>query len=251
MEISPELARTLPAEVLKLIQDLVARVAALEAENAALRAENADLKRRLGMNSSNSSKPPSSDALTKPNPPERDSKPKPRGGRPGKTRHDFGKPDKTSELRATHCPDCDVALESDGKLVDRRQVAELIEKPFEITEYLAFEQTCPCCGKVIAPPIPTDVLVGFSLGPNMIAFIGLLDHFGNIRQAKMATILREGFNLPISEGTLANANRWLHAALAAPVAELKEILPAQSHVHGDETGWSIDGFKHWVWTVST
>jgi transposase len=212
MEISPELTRTLPPEVLKLIQDLMARVSTLEAENA-------ELKRRLGMNSKNSSKPPSSDALTKANPPERDSKPKPRGGRPGKTRHDFGTPDKTEELRATHCPDCNVSLEAAGKLVDRRQVAELVEKPFIITEYLAFEQTCSCCGKVIPPPIPDDVL--------------------------------PGFNLPISEGTLNNANLWLHAALAAPVAELKEILPAQPHVHGDETGWNIDGFKHWVWTVST
>jgi transposase len=48
-------------------------IAALQAENALLRAENAaligrlaDLERRLGLNSSNSGKPPSSDGLKKP-----------------------------------------------------------------------------------------------------------------------------------------------------------------------------------------
>ncbi len=50
-----------------------AAMAALQAENAVLRSENAaligrlaDLERRLGLNSSNSGKPPSSDGLKKP-----------------------------------------------------------------------------------------------------------------------------------------------------------------------------------------
>jgi Family of unknown function (DUF6444) len=42
------------------------RFAASEAENAALRARVAELERRLGLNSSNSGKPPSSDGLKKP-----------------------------------------------------------------------------------------------------------------------------------------------------------------------------------------
>ena len=42
------------------LEDLLALVAALEAENAALKARLAELERRLGLNSSNSGKPPSS-----------------------------------------------------------------------------------------------------------------------------------------------------------------------------------------------
>jgi transposase len=40
----------------------------LRREDAVLRAENAELRRRLGLNSTNSSKPPSSDGLSKPPP---------------------------------------------------------------------------------------------------------------------------------------------------------------------------------------
>jgi hypothetical protein len=56
-------------ELAALIAQQAATIARLQAEVAALRAENAELKRRLGMNSRNSSKPPSSDSpSTKPAP---------------------------------------------------------------------------------------------------------------------------------------------------------------------------------------
>src|SRR5437868_1868101 len=47
-------------------EELVALVAAQAAEIAALKAHIAELERRLGLNSSNSGKPPSSDGLKKP-----------------------------------------------------------------------------------------------------------------------------------------------------------------------------------------
>ncbi len=45
---------------------LQAEIALLRSENAALRGRLAELERRLGLNSSNSGKPPSSDGLKKP-----------------------------------------------------------------------------------------------------------------------------------------------------------------------------------------
>src|SRR6201982_4207373 len=47
-------------------EELNAVIAALRADNAALKAHIAELERRLGLNSSNSGKPPSSDGLKKP-----------------------------------------------------------------------------------------------------------------------------------------------------------------------------------------
>jgi len=54
----------LPPDVRALIAGLQRELAELRAENAALKQEVADLRRQLGKNSSNSSKPPSSDGLT-------------------------------------------------------------------------------------------------------------------------------------------------------------------------------------------
>ncbi|MBI2941777.1 MAG: hypothetical protein HYY04_15205, partial [Chloroflexi bacterium] len=56
-----ELVLGLGAEFAAQLESLSARITALEAENAALRAENEALRARLGTNSRNSSKPPSSD----------------------------------------------------------------------------------------------------------------------------------------------------------------------------------------------
>ncbi len=47
-------------------EELVGLIQTLSAENAALKARIAELERRLGLNSSNSSKPPSSDGLKEP-----------------------------------------------------------------------------------------------------------------------------------------------------------------------------------------
>jgi transposase len=46
-------------------EELIALIAALRAENASLKARIAELERRLGLDSSNSGKPPSSDGLKK------------------------------------------------------------------------------------------------------------------------------------------------------------------------------------------
>ena len=47
-------------------EELIALIAAQAAEIAALKGHIAELERRLGLNSSNSGKPPSSDGLKKP-----------------------------------------------------------------------------------------------------------------------------------------------------------------------------------------
>jgi transposase len=69
----------------RLIEELRGEVAQLRVDNEKLRAENAELRRRLGMNSRNSSRPPSSDSpFVKPAPKSlrRKSGRKP-GGQPG------------------------------------------------------------------------------------------------------------------------------------------------------------------------
>jgi transposase len=50
---------------MSLAREVEELIASLKREIAALRAENAELRRRLGLDSSNSSKPPSSDGLQK------------------------------------------------------------------------------------------------------------------------------------------------------------------------------------------
>src|SRR5271165_7326426 len=115
----------LPPEVVELI-------GSLRREIEALRAENAELRRRLNLDSSNSSKPPSSDGLKK--------KPrvlkslrthtgKPSGGQKGHggdTLRQVAEPDAIVEHAAEVCEPCRARLSADSKVAEeRRQVFDL------------------------------------------------------------------------------------------------------------------------------
>src|SRR5579875_2996621 len=59
--LAPDLWDTLTAESQRLIRDLQAQVLAIETENATLHARIRELEARVGQDSTNSSRPPSSD----------------------------------------------------------------------------------------------------------------------------------------------------------------------------------------------
>ena len=85
---------------------------AVAAQVAALQARVADLEARLQQNSSNSSKPPSSDGpQVKPAPPRTPSG-KNRGGQPGHQKHErvILPPDEVVDHQPTHCRRCATPL---------------------------------------------------------------------------------------------------------------------------------------------
>src|ERR1700675_3785822 len=126
---------SLPAEVEELIASLKRQIAALQAEVA-------DLRRQLGQDSSNSSKPPSSDGLKK--------KPRIAGslrgrsgkasggqkGHPGGTLRQVADPDHVVRREACACCRCGSPLEPQWAIgVEKRQVFDLAERPLVVTEH--------------------------------------------------------------------------------------------------------------------
>ena len=91
--------------------------ARLQAENARLQAENAELRRRLGLNSSNSHKPPSSDGYRKkrvqPALPKEKRASGGQVGHKGKTLRMVEKPDKVKVHLPERCAVCGRAIAAD------------------------------------------------------------------------------------------------------------------------------------------
>jgi len=132
----------LSSDVCALIEGLQRELAEVRAENAALKQEVAALRRQLGKNSSNSSKPPSSDGLGK----------KPRiagslrgvtgkksGGQPGHqgdTLRPVTEPDKIERHEVTSCEHCQAGLTAAMATgVEKRQVFDMPAPRLEVTEH--------------------------------------------------------------------------------------------------------------------
>ena len=135
-------------------EDLLALIAAQGAQIAALTARIAELERRLGLDSSNSSKPPSSDGLQKPARVRslREPSGKPPGGQkghPGETLCQVATPDIVVNHYPQTCGRCGKALTAAmASSHSARQVFDLPEpRPLMVTEHRAHTCCCPLCGE--------------------------------------------------------------------------------------------------------
>lgn len=231
------------AQVQRLIAEAVAplqrRIAELEAEVA-----------RLKKDSSNSSKPPSSDIVKPPRPhPKGGAK---IGGQPGHARHarEDLPPEQVDQFRRYHlprCPDCGHPVRRTGRIAQALQQLELVEHPVVVTEHQGELVWCPRCRKFHATPLPEAVAKAGLLGPRLTALAGWFKSRGHDSYSTMAEFLRDVARRQVSRGLLAKAIQKVSAALAAPYATLTEALARQARLQVDETGHPEHKKRLWTW----
>ena len=144
----------LPAEVEELIASLRRQIAALEAEVA-------DLRRQLGQDSSNSSRPPSSDGLRKKSRKAgslRGASGKASGGQTGHkggTLRQVADPDRVVRHEACVCGHCRSPLDPKAAAwIEKRQVFDLPERLLAVTEHQASIYRCAHCRGVTTAAFP-------------------------------------------------------------------------------------------------
>src|SRR5271165_6509730 len=194
-----------------------AAIAALQAENASLRSENAalmarlaDLERRLGLNSSNSGKPPSSDGLKKP--PRvsslRESSGKKTGGQkghPGETLRRTETPDITIDHYPPACTACGAALTA-AMATDHvaRQVFDLPEPaPLIVTEHRAHGCRCLACGTQTRATFPVGVTAPVQYGKRIGAVVLYLLHYQLLPEKRLAALMADLFGVHLVTATIA------------------------------------------------
>ena len=157
-------------------EGLSAENEALRGENAALRAAMAELQRRLGLDSSNSSKPPSSDGLKKkPRVPGslRGRSGKPSGGQAGHkgdTLKQVEAPDRIERHTTRVCRRCCAGLTASMQTgMEKRQVFDLAERLIEITEHQASVYCCAACGFETKAEFPAGVAAAAQYGARVRA----------------------------------------------------------------------------------
>ncbi len=223
---------------------LAARVETLEAENA-------ELRRRLGMNSTNSSMPPSKDSIGAKAARRADrssrerSKDRKPGGQPG--HQGSGLAPTVTPGRTETLPPPGVCSGCGGDLTDAvdagmswAQVWDILPIVLEKVHYLLPRRRCSCGRTTTAAP-PFGAAGTVTYGPNINAAAILLASEGNVPLERTAMLMAALLGTPVSTGFVARALERFGQRLATAGFDdaMKTALRAQDVLCGDETPTNV------------
>lgn len=205
------------------------------------------LANRLNLNSSNSSKPPSSD-------PNREKKAKPKTGRKkGGQKGHLG-----TTLQKVDNPDVIEPIRIDRRTLpagryhdvgyEARQVFD-IDISRVVTEYRAQILENENGDRYVAH-FPDGVTKAVQYGIGIKAHAVYLSQFQLIPYNRIQDYFADQLHIPISEGSIFNFNKRAYDALDAFEDHAKAQLKTSNVVHTDETGINKGGDRFWLHCVS-
>jgi transposase len=225
---------------------------------ASLTSRVAELERRLGLNSSNSGKPPSSDGLRKPTRTQslREKSGKKTGGQPGhpgKTLRQTETPDAIIDHFPETCAGCGKALnETMATDLSARQVFDLPEpKPLLVTEHRAHTCRCLHCGTQTKAAFPAGVTAPTQYGPRIEAFVLYLQNHQLLPEKRLAMLMADLFGVNLAKATIARISQDYAARCQSFVDTLREQVAKAPVKHMDETGFRVGGKTQWLHIAST
>jgi transposase len=221
----------------------------------------ADLERQLALrkqNSTNSSKPPSSDGLAG-EPRQRGRGKKSRrkvGGQPGHrgAHRPLVPAERVGEVRPVlpeQCGHCGHLLPAQVEqvqttgAVQRHQVTELPPIQARIIEYQCHRVVCPECGESTRAAVPEEAAGQF--GPQLTALIAYLTVVCRMPRRVVEALLAQVLGIEISLGSTQKCWEEASQAVAAPCQELEQQLKDEPVLNVDETGWRTNGDKRFLW----
>lgn len=222
-----------------------------------LEARIADLEKRLGLNSQNSSKPPSSDGLKKPVRTKslREKSNKKSGGQIGhigETLKQVSTPDHIEhhEVVEKTCPNCahDLTHIPVSSTI-KRQVFDVPPINIYVTEHVADVKIC-LCGCKIKGKFPSGVESPVQYGARIKALASYfsVQHF--IPEDRLQTLLKDVFQINIATSTLSSINEKLSEKLLPYMDNVLQQLKQDEIKHLDESGLRVEGKTKWIQLMS-
>jgi transposase len=225
----------------------------------ALQARIRELEARLDQNSSNSSRPPSSDPPQAPVRPKAAPSGRKRGGQPGhrgayRALLPIAQVDEVVMVLPEACRHCGQRLpEPTGRRrgrVWRHQVVELLPLAVRVTEYQMVARRCPTCGKRTRADLPAGV-PRRPFGARLTAVVALLSGRYRLSRREVRQLLQDLWMVRVSVGAVVRQEQAQSAALAPVVEEAQAAVQQAAVVNMDETGWRQEQQRAWLWTVVT
>jgi transposase len=261
-ELDLQAAAAIQAAIIAELRAANATLASVNAEQArliaTLQARVAELERRLGKDSSNSSKPPSSDGLAKSartarraDQPAGRRRPGKQPGAPGAHLAQVAQPDQVVWHVPDRCGGCGADLADAPVMgVEARQVFDLPPLRLVVAEHRAQRRRC-ACGTTTAAGFPDDARAAACYGPGMRALVCYLCVHQHLPIDRAAQLLADVLGAPLATGTLAAVVAEGASGLVGFVQVVAAQLAAAPVAHFDETGARVAGRLHWVHSAST
>jgi len=215
-----------------------------------------ELTEQVGMNSRNSSKPPSSDGFKKPTPKSlREKTGKKPGGQFGHLGAHLSIVSEPDEI-VTHvplvcsgCPNHDNCV-SRACVGETRSVVDAVVT-VKVTAHQTLVMDCPLSGITHKGEFPEDIKAPVQYGENLQALAVALNTVGAVSVSRTHEILSGVFGIPISTGTIVNMVNRCADGLTGIVELIRQNIVVSNVGQFDETGTNVNGKTHWVHTAST
>ena len=231
----------------------------VEEENERLRKRVQQLEHQLNQDSSNSHRPPSTDEpwaddddddtdeVTLDFGEDRN-----QGAQPGHEGHhrelaDADEVDKFVEVKPNKCDCCGQQLTGEDVAPWRHQVWD-IEVKRTLVEYRMHRLKCDGCDAKKRAELPKGV-PNSSFGDCLASWVGYLSGRFDLSKRDLKQLVEEGFDIPISLGSVCGLERRAQHALAPAWREAVEQLDASDVVWVDETGWFESNERGWMWVA--
>jgi len=236
----------------KLWEGSLKHIAKLEAIIKKLESRIVDLERRLGLNSDNSSKPPSSDPWREP----RSLRPKGKNtsggqrGHKGYTLEQVENPSSVTSHQIENCEKCGKSL-SNCKPTDylKRQVFDMPRPKIDVVEHRASTKICSC-GHCNQARFPLKVSAAVQYGSRIKALAVYLSNQQLLPEDRLQQTFEDLFDLPIATATLAKMNKDFSDKIEEKQNEVLSQLKTEEVKNLDETGLRIGGKTNWLHVIS-
>ena len=213
------------------------------------------------MDSSNSSKPPSSDGYRKPKPASlRVRSGRAPGGQRGHQGHNMAvphEPDVVIDHYPTGCEGCSRFQEcrsgTSFSCSERRYVVDAVMLT-NVTEHRRIDAVCP---KVptdsgsVSGSFPENVKAHVQYGDSFAVVTGLLDTYGAMSDSRISEMIQAFFDVTLSPGTVVSMTKRCAEMVGPALKSIRKAIAESSVAHFDESGAKVDGKLEWVHNSST